>query len=370
MKTLFEGVAVGGLELANRMVMAPMIRGRADDDGVPGEAVATYYGQRASAGLIVTEGTYPSAIGRAYRYMAGLHSQAQVAAWREVTGAVHAAGGRIFVQLMHGGRISHPELHGGESPVAPSAVGAARAVLDYEGRRDFPTPRALTTAEVAGTVGEFVAAARNAVRAGFDGVEVHGANGYLLHQFLAENTNRRTDAYGGSVTRRIRLVVEVVEAVAAAIGPHRVGLRVSPGSVFNDIAEGDSTALYGELLAALAPLGLAYLHTMENGGRPLTRLLRARWLGPLIVSPRAGQLVHPQTGALSLPVARQNADEVLTEDLADLVAFGRAFLANPDLPHRLATGAPLNPLDPTTYYPGGHRGYTDYPFLAQPAGLR
>lgn len=367
MGTLFDKVALGGLSLPNRMVMAPMIRGRADDDGVPGPPVAAYYGQRASAGLIVTEGTYPSPIGRGYRFMAGLHSEQQVAAWRDVTGSVHSAGGRIFVQLMHGGRISHPDLHGGELPVAPSPVRAARAVLNYEGRKEFLTPRALTVDEIAGTVGEFTAAARNAVLAGFDGVEIHSANGYLLHQFLAENTNLRTDAYGGSVTRRIRMVVEVIEAVAAAIGPQRVGLRVSPGSIFNDVTEGDSPALYQELFRAVGPLGLAYLHTMENGGRPLTRMLRDLWQGTLIVSPRAGQLVHPQTGELSRPVGREAAEEVLQEGLADLVAFGRNFLANPDLPHRLATDAPLNELDPTTYYPGGSLGYTDYPTLLETA---
>ncbi|MFI6348164.1 alkene reductase [Streptomyces sp. NPDC050560] len=368
MRTLFDQVALGGLCLSNRMVMAPMIRGRADDDGVPGPAVATYYGQRASAGLIVTEGTCPSPTGRGYRFMAGLHSEPQVTAWREVTDRVHSAGGRIFAQLMHGGRISHQDLHGGALPVAPSAVRAARAVLDYEGRREFPTPRALATGEIAGTVEEFAAAARCAVRAGFDGVEIHGANGYLLHQFLAENTNRRTDAYGGTVPRRVRLVVEVAEAVAAAIGPRRVGLRLSPGSVFNDITEGDSAALYRELLGALAPLGLAYVHTMENGGRPLTRMLRELWHGPLVVSPRGGQLVHPRTGELAPPVGREAADEVIGEGVADLVAFGRNFLANPDLPHRLATGAPLNTLDPATYYPGGAPGYTDYPTLAEAVG--
>jgi N-ethylmaleimide reductase len=369
MTTLFDAGVLGSLDTPNRMVMAPMIRGRADSAGVPSAATADYYAQRSSAGLIVAEGTFPNAAGRGYSHTPGLHTPQQVAGWRRVTEQVHAVGGRIFVQLMHAGRISHADLHGGALPVAPSAVRPARAVLNYEGRREFNEPRALTDDEVERTVADFAAAAGNALSAGFDGVEIHAANGYLLHQFLSVNANRRTEGrYGGSIPNRARMVLETAEAVTAAVGAHRVGIRMSPGSIFNDIDEGDTEPLYRYLLPRIAPLGLAYLHILENGGRAYTRLLRELWPGALVLNPRAGcNLVHPGTGALAPQVGVEAAEEALAEGVADFIAFGRGFIANPDLPRRLAEGAALNEVDAATLYPGDRRGYTDYPTLESAA---
>lgn len=352
MPTAFSPVTVGGVELANRLVMAPMTRNRADG-GLVTELTAEYYAQRASAGLIITEGTQPSVIGQGYPFTPGLHSPEQTAAWRKVTEAVHAAGGKIVVQLMHTGRIGHPVLlPDGLIPVAPSPVAAEGQVFTPEGMKDFVTPRELTGADIEQTIADHVAAARNAVEAGFDGVELHGANGYLIHQFLAPNSNRRTDGWGGPVAGRIRFAVEVATAVAAAVGPERTGLRLSPGSPTNDISEPDARSTYEELLRQIAPLDLAYLHLMEAGDRPLTRDLRERFGGSFILNPQTGA---DPTGPGELAL--------LEDGTADLVAFGRLFLANPDLPRRLATGAPLNTADPATFYGGTAAGYTDYPAL-------
>lgn len=355
MSILFDEAKIGGLGLANRIVMSPMTRNRADRDGVPTDLMATYYAQRASAGLIVTEGTQPSAIGQGYVTTPGLHTEEQVAGWRKVTDAVHAEGGRIFIQIMHTGRIGHSALHGGERQVAPSEVLHEGHTYTYDGPLDNETPRELTTAEVEQTVRDFVEAARNAIRAGADGVELHGANGYLIQQFLASNTNLRTDRYGGSVANRIRFAVEVVTEVAKAIGPERVGLRVSPGNTFNGIAEteADTAELYPALLREIAPLGLAYLHIVESAGREYTRKLRALWPSAVILSP-----VNDGD-----PTGKEHGEQAITEGASDLIAFGRNFLANPDLPHRFRTGAALNEADPATFYGGDHRGYIDYPAL-------
>jgi N-ethylmaleimide reductase len=355
MATAFDPYDLGGKPLANRIVMAPMTRSRAYGPGAtPTDLMATYYAQRAGAGLIVTEGTQPSVVGQGYPDTPGLHSTEQVAAWRKVTDAVHDEGGVIFAQLMHTGRIGHPSLlPDALLPVAPSAVTPQGQVFTHKGPKDFVTPKELTEAEIARTVDDFATAARNAVAAGFDGVEIHGANGYLVHQFLAPNANRRTDAWGGSVDGRIRFAVEVATAVAQAIGGEKVGFRISPGNPYNDIAEDDLQETYGALVARLAPLGLAYLHQLEAPGvRDLVLRLRKDWPGTFILNPFTGT---DPTGP----------DELgLVEDgTADLIAYGALYLANPDLPARLAAGGPFNAPDRATSFGGDHRGYTDYPAL-------
>ncbi|MFI6735158.1 alkene reductase [Nonomuraea sp. NPDC050451] len=355
MPTAFDSYELGGKRLANRIVMAPMTRSRAYGPGAGAtELMATYYAQRAGAGLIVTEGTQPSTVGQGYPDTPGLHSAEQVAAWRKVTDAVHREGGVIFAQLMHTGRIGHPSLlPDGLHPVAPSAVPAKGQIYTHQGPKDFVTPKELTEAEINQTIDDFAAAARNAVAAGFDGVELHGANGYLIQQFLAPNSNRRTDAWGGTADGRIRFAVEVATAVAEAIGGHRVGLRLSPGNPYNDIAEDAPEETYGALVARLAPLGLAYLHLVEGPDRDLTRRLRKEWPGALILNP----YTHPAaTGPDAL--------DLVEDGTADMIAFGSLFLANPDLPARLAAGGPYNTPDPAAFFGGDHRGYTDYPTLA------
>ena len=354
MTTAFDPVTVGSTELRNRIVMSPMTRSRAYGPGAsPTPLMAEYYGQRASAGLIVTEGTQPSVIGQGYPNTPGLHSDQQVGAWKSVTDAVHAQGGVIFAQLMHTGRIGHPSLlPSGMVPVGPSAVAPSGEVFTLEGMKPYVVPRALTEGGIAETVHDFAAAARNAIAAGFDGVEIHGANGYLLHQFLSTNANQREDRWGGSVEGRIRFAVRVVAAVVAAIGADRVGLRISPANPLNDIREDDYRETYRELVDAVSPMGLAYLHVLETGDREFTNELHARFGGTFILNP-------------STPGGITAADELtLVEDgTADLVAFGAAFLANPDLPRRLANRSPLNAPDRATFYGGNERGYTDYPSL-------
>lgn len=349
--SLFTPHRLADLELANRLVMAPMTRNRATADGVPTEAMATYYVQRATAGLIVTEGSQPSAVGQGYPFTPGTYTVEQAAGWRRVTDAVHERGGRIVLQLMHAGRISHPSLQpGGARPVAPSAVRPAGQVFTVEGMQDHVEPRALETEEIAGIVQEYADAARLAVeQAGFDAVEIHGANGYLPHQFLAEGTNQRTDSYGGSAENRARFLLEVTTAVAAAVGPERVGVRLSPANTFNDIAEQDTAGTYAAVLAGLAPLGLSYLHVL-SGSPELVAQVRRDWSGTLIVN------------VPGLTASREELEQVL-QGGADLVAVGQAFLANPDLVARLQADAPLNTPDAATFYGGGDEGYLDYPEL-------
>lgn len=352
MTSAFEPVRIPGATLANRIALAPMTRSRAGEGGVATALVTEYYTQRASAGLLISEGIQPSAVGQGYPFTPGLHSAEQVAAWRGVTDSVHAAGGRIFAQLMHSGRIGHPSLlPDGLVPVAPSAVAARGQLFTGDGMKDFVTPHELTGAEVRETVAAYALAARNAVEAGFDGVELHGANGYLIHQFLAPGSNLRTDEWGGPVENRIRFAVEVVRAVAAAIGAERTALRVSPGNTYNDISEPDPQPAYEALVKELDGLGLAYLHVMEHGpgARETTLALRKQFSGPLVLNPATeGPTDHR---ALTL----------IEDGTADLLAFGALFLANPDLPERLRTEGPYNTPDPSTFFGGDARGYTDYP---------
>lgn len=354
MTTASDPIVLGAGNLANRLVMAPMTRSRAYGPGAePTELMATYYAQRAGAGLIVTEGIQPSVVGQGYPDTPGLHSAGQVRAWRIVTDAVHREGGTIYAQLMHTGRIGHPSLlPDGLAPVGPSAVTAKGQVFTHEGPKEFVTPKELTEAEIRQTIEDFAAAARNAIEAGFDGVELHGANGYLIHQFLAPNTNHRTDAWGGDAEGRIRFAVEVTEAVAAAIGGDRVGLRISPGNQFNDIAEDNPDEVYLALLERLAGLDLAYLHLMEGPNRDLTPRLHKVWPGTFVLNP----FTYPD-------VTGPDALGLIEDGSADMIAFGSLFLANPDLPRRLASGGPFNAADKATFYGGDHRGYTDYPAL-------
>lgn len=353
---LFTPLQLGRLRLPNRIVMAPMTRNRAGAGNVPGDLVREYYRQRASAGLIITEGAQVSPLGQGYPFTPGIHSPEQIAGWRRVTDAVHARGGRIYLQLWHVGRISHPDLLGGATPVAPSAVRPAGQVYTFAGPEDYVTPHALASDEIPGIIDQFRSGARNALEAGFDGVEIHGANGYLLDQFLRDGTNRRDDAYGGSVANRARLMLEVTAAVCAVWGADRVGLRLSPLNPFNDIRDSDPETTFGHLVECLSPLGLAYLHITEQGADDPgaagpafdPRRLRALFKGIYMVNAGYGK-------------ARANA--ALAAGAADLVSFGVPYIANPDLAERFALDAPLNRADPATFYGGDARGYTDYPAL-------
>ncbi|MFB9834284.1 alkene reductase [Actinoallomurus acaciae] len=351
MTTLFDGYRLGDLTLPNRMVMAPMTRVRAAAGGLATPSMAAYYAQRATAGLIISEGVQPSLIGQSNPGTPGLHAEEQVTAWRPVTAAVHANGGRIFAQIMHGGRVSHPDTTG-TRPVGPSAVPAVGEVFTPAGPRPAPTPRALDTAEVPEHAGSYARAARRAVEAGFDGVELHGANGYLISQFLSSNANLRTDRYGGSVANRIRFAVEAVSATAEAVGGPRTGIRLSPGGTFWGVEETDVPELYAALLAELARLDLAYVHFEATADEEVLVGLRRAWPGTLIVNP-----VVPMGPKQT---ERADADRWLGLG-AELISFGRGFIANPDLVERLRTGLPIAPVDETTYYQGGDAGYLTYP---------
>ena len=357
--TLFLPTALGPLSLRNRLVMAPMTRSRAGEANVPGALMAEFYGQRATAGLIITEGTAPSSNGCGYARIPGLWSPAQVAGWRLVTDAVHGRGGRIFVQLMHTGRVGHPlNLPAGAELVAPSAIPAPGEMFtDVQGLRPHPAPRAMTEDDVRHAIQEHVDAARNAIAAGFDGVELHGANGYLLEQFLSPDTNRRTDAWGGSVEARLRFPVEVVRQVAAAIGGERLGLRLSPYGVnAGMVAYPEIDETYRRLTLVLVRTGLQVLHLVDHsamGAPPVPAALKL-----------ALRRAWPRTFILAGGFDRAGAEQALREGRADLVAFGRPFLANPDLVARLERGLPLNAPDLATFYTPGPRGYTDYPAAA------
>ncbi|MEO9322723.1 alkene reductase [Nocardioides sp. C4-1] len=357
MSNLFDTHDLSGLPLPNRVVMAPMTRVRAAAGGLATPSMATYYAQRASAGLLVSEGVQPSLQGQSNPGTPGLHTDEQVAAWRPVTDAVHTAGGRIFAQLMHGGRVSHADTTGLQ-PVGPSAVPATGQVFTPTGLADAPLPRALETHEVPGEAASYAAAATRAVDAGFDGVELHGANGYLITQFLSTDANLRTDRYGGSVANRVRFAVEAVTGVVDAVGPARTGIRLSPGSGIWGAGETDVRETYLALLAELAPLDLAYVHLEATTDEDVLVELRRAWPGTMIVNP-----VHPGGPKQA---DREAADHWLGLG-ADLVSFGRAFISNPDLVERLRDHLPLAPDDQATWYTGGDRGYIDYPTHAESA---
>lgn len=350
---LFSPVTLGDLELPNRLVMAPLTRSRSGEDGVPGDLVVEYYRQRASMGLLTSEGVYPSFAGQAFVRQPGLVTEAQVAGWKRVTDAVHADGGRIIAQVMHSGRVTHQETNGGHQVVAPSAIAIDGVTRTYAGKLPYPVPHALDAAELPGIVEEFVQASRNAIEAGFDGVELHGANGYLLHEFLAPSANQRTDAYGGTPQNRARFVIETATAVAAAIGAGRTWLRISPEHNVQGALESDpleTLATYSALADGLAPLGLAGLSILhKEPAGDLVQHLRTRFGGPVLLNTGFGTITTL-------------ADALDAAGHGDAVVVGRPALANPDLVRRWQEGLPLNAPDAATFYTDGAAGYTDYPF--------
>ncbi len=351
MTTLWDPIRIGRMHLSHRLAMSPLTRSRAMSDGRPSELAAKYYSQRASLGLLISEGTQPSEDGQGFLNSPGLHTDAHVEGWREITDAVHEEGGYLFIQIMHAGRMSHPDnTPHGRPAVAPSAIEPEAQIYTPTGLKQVPRPRALSIDEIHGTVTDFRQAAARAIEAGADGVEIHAANGYLIQQFLSPNANNRQDIYGGSIANRIRFALEVATAVANEIGADRVGIRLSPGSSLGGIDEGTEYGeLYRTLVTKLAELDLAYLHIAHNGDEPLLEDIRSLWPGPLLVN------------RVNRPLELIGQD--VASGLADVSPVGRWALANPDLVQRLRTGQALNEPDPLTFYGGGAQGYTDYPRL-------
>ena len=351
---LFDSIQIGDCTLANRIVMAPMTRNRAGGGNVPHALNVVYYLQRASAGLIITEGSQISPQGVGYPATPGIHSAEQIEGWKKVTAAVHDKGGHIFLQLWHVGRISHPSLQpDGQAPVAPSAIKPAGQAATYEGMQDFVKPRELMVVELPDIIADYVNAARKAMQAGFDGVEIHAANGYLLDQFIRDGSNQRDNGYGGSIENRSRLLREVVEAVCNAIGSNKVGVRISPENSFNDMHDSDPQNTFNYVTDMLNGFQLAYLHVLEgdmvNGNRMLDySQIKARFAGPYMAN--CGYDFERATRAI------KNGN-------ADLVSFGVPFISNPDLVERFKTGAELTAADQATFYGGDEKGYIDYPFL-------
>jgi N-ethylmaleimide reductase len=354
MNSLFSDVKVGRYTLSNRLIMAPMTRSRSDDAGVPTGLVATYYSQRASAGLIISEGVYPVAMGKGYVRTPGIETAEQIEAWKSVTDAVHARGGRIFMQLMHCGRVSHPSLlPNGAQPQAPSAIKAAGQTYTATGLQDFVTPKELTVVEIAQVVAGYRQAARLAIEAGFDGVELHAASGYLPEQFLSTGSNQRDDQYGGSVENRTRFVLEVLAAMASEVGGDRVGIKISPEMNFNDIVDANPQETYTHLVSQLRDLKLAYLHVALFGAKfDYHAVLRSLFEGSYLIG--SGQ-------------TRDSARALIAGGKADAVVFGSAFLANPDLPERFQTDAELNVPNKNLFYAPGAEGYIDYPAMSEGA---
>jgi N-ethylmaleimide reductase len=350
--TLLTPGRIDGFDTPNRMVMAPMTRSRAAAAEVPSELAIEYYTQRASAGLIITEGTAPTARGIGYARTPAIYSPEQITAWRKITDAVHAKGGHMFLQLMYVGRIGHAANRTTQEPlVAPSAIRAAGQMwTDSLGLQDLDMPRALETAEIPGVIAEYAQATRNAFAAGFDGVELHSASGYLPMQFLSTNSNQRTDAYGGTLQNRLRFVVETLEAMAQAAGSaSRIGIKISPAMPFNDILDADPGETYTALVKAISPMGLAYLHVLRSAPLPnVFELLRPLFKGPFLAG-----------GGFD----RESGNAALAEGVADFIVFGKLFVSNPDLPARFTKGASLTPFETATFYSPGPKGYTDYESL-------
>jgi N-ethylmaleimide reductase len=353
---LFSPVKLGSMQLSNRIVMAPLTRNRAGEHGVPQPLNVTYYEQRASAGLIVTEATPISAMAHGYPALPGIYTEAQVAGWKKITDAVHAKGGKIVIQLWHVGRISHPTLlPDGALPVAPSAIKPAGKAFTYQGLVDYVEPRALDANELSSIVADYVHATKSALAAGFDGVEIHAANGYLLDQFLRDGTNQRTDQYGGSFENRARFLLEVTKTVVDVAGSDKVGVRISPVNPFNDMKDSNPQALFNFVTESLNQFNLAYLHVVEGGihGGGIADPFDFDALRKLFKGPYMANLAYDK--------ARGNA--VVASGHADVVAYGVPFIANPDLVERFRTDAPLNEADSSTFYGGTEKGYTDYPFI-------
>ncbi len=356
MSKFFDKLKIGNLELNNRLVMAPLTRSRANDEGVQPVFAAEYYGQRATAGLIITEATNVSPMAKGYVRTPGIYTDQQIAAWREIPKAVHAKGGKIFMQIFHTGRIALPDFlpEGVEKPVAPSAVRASGQNYTDEGMKDFVEPRELTTVEVKEVVKEYAKAAKNAVEIGFDGVELHGANGYLVHQFLGTNTNLRTDEYGGSDENRARFLLEVLDAIAAEIGSDKLGVKLSPTVPFNNMEDANAKEFYPFIIEKLNERGLAYLHVGFEE-TPETDINWHKFLRPLFKG------VYFANGGLD----KESGKKLLADNVADAIAYGKLFLANPDLPKRFELNAELNEWDQSTFYSPGVEGYIDYPTLEE-----
>lgn len=355
---LLTPVKLGAYELGNRVVMAPMTRDRADNPELaPTELHADYYAQRASAGLIITEGSQISPQGAGYLFTPGIYSEAQIAGWRQVTDAVHEKDGRIFIQLWHVGYVSHPDFHDGALPVAPTALNPNTKAFTPNGLKDTVTARALDTDEVKAIVQDYVRAAQNAMRAGFDGVEIHGANGYLIEQFLRDSTNHRTDEYGGSIENRARFLFDVVGEVSEAIGSDKVGVRLSPANVWNVPADSDTRALYDFVIGALSSFNLAYLHLRDAAGD----VSGMPNMVPNVVEHFRG--VYQGTLIANTGYDREKGNQAIRAGNADLVAYGIPYIANPDLVERFRLGAELAEADKDTFYTGGEKGYVDYPAL-------
>ncbi|NUU63361.1 alkene reductase [Paenibacillus agri] len=351
MSTIWKPVVVGDINLQHRLALAPMTRSRAQFDGTPGTYSAEYYAQRASMGLLISEGAQPSEDGQGYLFSPGIYTEEHIAGWKQVADRVHEAGGYLFIQLMHAGRMSHPDnTPHHRQPVAPSAIAPKTQMYTATGLQDVPVPRELSLEEIQETISDCRRAAAAAIQAGADGVEIHGANGYLVHQFISENANVRTDSYGGSIENRARFALEVATAVAEEIGASRTGIRLSPGVPIGDLIEGtDGPKVYEYLVSKLAELNLAYLHILHGGDEERLKAIRSAWPTVLIVN-RPGRPL-------------EELDRDLKDNLADIVSVGTWALANPDLVDRLKSGAPLNEADPTTFYGGDSHGYTDYPTL-------
>lgn len=355
MSDLFSPVKLGSITMSNRMVMAPLTRNRSSMEGVPQDINVFYYEQRATAGLIITEATPISPMGHGYPLLPGIYTDAQVAGWKKVTDAVHAKGGKIVIQLWHVGRISHPSLLNGATPVAPSAVKPAGKAFTFKGLEDYVEPRALDAEELPGIVADYVHATQCALKAGFDGVEIHAANGYLLDQFLRDGSNKRSDFYGGSIENRARFLMEVTKAVVEAIGSDKVGLRLSPVNPFNDMKDGSPQALFNYVTEQLNQFDLAYLHVVEGG-------IHSGGVADLFDFDAMRKLCKsPYMANLSYDKARGNA--AIASGHADAVAYGVPFIANPDLVERFREDAPLVEADSKTFYGGNEKGYTDYPSL-------
>lgn len=355
MDPLFSPIRIGNMNLPQRFVMAPLTRNRAGEGMAPTDLNADYYAQRAGAGLIIAEGTQPSAVGQGYLNSPGIHTPEQVVGWRLVADRVHEAGGHIFVQLMHSGRVAHPDNKGGLESIAPSAIAAPGTVVTAGGLLPMTLPRAIETDEIPAVVADYVHAARCAVEAGLDGVEIHAANGYLLHQFLAPSSNQRDDEYGGSPTNRARLSIETITAVAQAIGAERVGVRISPAHNIQGVLEQDpedTRLTYEALIDGIADLGLAYLSILADPAAELTADLRSRFGGPVMANSGFSQVT-----------TKENAAAMIENGEGDLVAVGRPYIANPDLAARWRSNAELNEPQQATFYGGGAEGYTDYPSM-------
>ncbi len=349
--SLFDAVSVGDLKLANRIVMAPLTRGRAGESRTPNPLMAEYYSQRASAGLIITEGTAISKQAYGWGGSPGIYTQAHVKGWRQVTDAVHRKGGRIFLQLWHTGRVSHPHFQNGATPIGPSPIAASGDAYTPLGKEPYVTPRAMTRQDIAAAVGEYARSTELSKEAGFDGVEIHAANGYLIDQFIRDGSNQRTDAYGGSIKNRLRFLMEVTEAVVGVWSADRVGVRLSPTNPYNSMSDSNPDATFTSAAAELNKYGLAYLHVLDENSDdrgPDRTALKMR-------------KIYSGTYMLNQNYDFRSGTDAIKAGHADLISYGRHYISNPDLVERFRDGIPLSPLDPDTLYQGGANGYTDYP---------